>query len=402
MRITQNQVIRDMVYVINKRYSELTYLQEQLSTGKRLLRPSDDPVDTANDLKLRTDLAGLAQFKSNIEDAQSWMNVTETAMTSMNKILQRLRELAVQGSNDTLSSKERAYINKEVEQLTKQFVGLTNTKYKSDYIFSGTETKIPTLVMQSSAANTAQDYADRSMAYFNAAGTAVPATVQLFSGRDGTPITNLIPGTFTLAVGTTTYTEGVDYTLDYAAGTITLLNAALLQDVTPGNAGYAAGQFAISFDYLTKGKNIYGATVSNHGQIYREIDQGISVPINISGDDFLNDPTTGADLVATLIGMGQALLQNDQSGISSSIDRIDSVMKAALSAQSKNGARINRMENTLSRNEAQNNATTELLANLEDAEMTKTVTDFMNTQNIYNAALKSAAGVIQESLVNFL
>jgi flagellar hook-associated protein 3 FlgL len=78
------------------------------------------------------------------------------------------------------------------------------------------------------------------------------------------------------------------------------------------------------------------------------------------------------------------------------------VFTAVLSAQSKNGARINRFDTTLRRNEGQFTNTTELQANLEDAEMTKTITDFMNTQNVYNAALKTAAGVIQQSLVNFL
>ena len=78
------------------------------------------------------------------------------------------------------------------------------------------------------------------------------------------------------------------------------------------------------------------------------------------------------------------------------------VLTAVLSAQAKNGARINRFDTTLQRNEGQFTYTTELQANLEDAEMTKTITDFMNTQNVYNAALKTAAGVIQQSLVNFL
>jgi flagellin-like hook-associated protein FlgL len=116
----------------------------------------------------------------------------------------------------------------------------------------------------------------------------------------------------------------------------------------------------------------------------------------------MNDPATGADLIRTMITLGQDLLQNNRDGIAAAIDRIDNVLKAVLSTQGKNGARINRFDSTLVRNEGQFTNTTELQANLEDAEMTKTVTDFMNTQNVYNAALKSASTVIQQSLVNFL
>jgi flagellar hook-associated protein 3 FlgL len=402
MRITSNQIIKNMVYVINNRFFDMSRLQEQLSTGKRLLRPSDAPVDVANDLKLKTKLAEITQFKSNIEDGLAYMSVTDTAMSSMTELLQRMRELAIEGSTDTMSGDERFYINKEVEQLFRQMVALVDTQYKSDYVFNGTETKVPPLELKSSTANAPENYTDLSMAYFNAGGMAVPATVQLFNGFDDTPISNIIPGTFNLQVGATTYLENTDYTVDYNTGAITLINPALAVDVSPGTANYAWGQFKISFDHLAPGKDIYGSTVSNGGQVHREIETGITMAINISGDEFLNDPTTGSKMLSTIISLGQDLLQNNRDGISAAIDRIDQVLKAVLSAQAKNGARSNRFDTTLQRNEGQFTNTTELQANLEDAEMTKTITDFMNTQNVYNAALKTAAGVIQQSLVNFL
>jgi flagellar hook-associated protein 3 FlgL len=402
MRITANQIIKNMVYVINDRFFDMSRLQEQLSTGKRLLRPSDAPVDVANDLKLKTKLAEIGQFKTNIEDGLAFMNVTDTAMMSMTDLLQRMRELAIEGSTDTMSGNERFYINKEVEQLLRQMVALVNTQYKADYIFNGTETKVPPLVLQTSRGDAPENYTDLGMVYYNAAGAAVPATVQLFNGFDDTPIENIIPGSFTLQVGGTTYLENTDYTIDYVNGTITLINPALAQDVTPGTANYAFGQFKITCDYLAPGKDIYGSAVSNRGQILREIETGITMAINISGDEFLNDPTTGSNLLGTIISLGQDLLQNNRDGIAAAIDRIDQVFSAVLSTQAKNGARINRFDTTLSRNEGQFTNTTELQANLEDAEMTKTITDFMNTQNVYNAALKTAAGVIQQSLVNFL
>jgi flagellar hook-associated protein 3 FlgL len=68
MRITANQIIKNMVYVINDRFFDMSRLQEQLSTGKRLLRPSDAPVDVANDLKLKTKLAEIKQFNRHRDD----------------------------------------------------------------------------------------------------------------------------------------------------------------------------------------------------------------------------------------------------------------------------------------------------------------------------------------------
>ncbi|MDO5576913.1 MAG: flagellin, partial [Fibrobacter sp.] len=88
--------------------------------------------------------------------------------------------------------------------------------------------------------------------------------------------------------------------------------------------------------------------------------------------------------------------------INDAIGEIDSVFNNILSAQSENGAKINRFEVTLSRNENQTIETQSLRSSLEDAEYAETVTDFMLTQNVYNAALQTTAKLIQPSLVNFL
>jgi flagellar hook-associated protein 3 FlgL len=402
MRITANQIIRNMQNIINDRYADLTHLQEESATGKRLRKPSDDPVGVANDLKLKTDIAGLTQFQKNISDGLGFMSVTDTAMNSMNDLLQRMRELAVQGSTDTLTSTERVYLNKEVEQLTRQVASLINTQYKGDYVFSGTQTKISPLALNSSQGNTAEDYANLKMAYYNAAGAPVPATVQLFNGFDNSAIQDIIPGSFNLKVGAVSYTENVDYTVDYKNGTITILNPALAVNTGPGTANYAVGQFKITFDSLAKGKDVFGSTVSNQGTVMREIEHGITAPINISADEFMNNPAIGADLIGTMIGLGQDLLQNNRAGVSTAIDTLDATMKAVIAAQGKNGSRVNRFEATQTRNDGQTTNATDLQSTIEDAEMTTTITNYMNAQNVYNSALKSAAGVIQQSLVNFL
>ena len=402
MRITIKELDRHMMNVLNNRYSDLAKLQEQMSTGKRLQRPSDDPVDVANDLKLTTQAKELQQYKTNINDGLAFMQVTDTAMQSMNTIMQRLRELALQGSSDTLSAKEREFLSKEGDQLFRQLVSLVNTQYKGDYIFSGTQTKIAPLIVNSSSASSAPDYTNLKMAYYNAAGLPVGSTVQINNGFDNSPIKNIIPGSFSLNVAGTDYVENRDYTIDYENGTITILSPALALDVTPGTANYNVNQVSINFDYLGKGKDIYGNTVSNLGTIQREIETGVSMPINITADELTSDVKTGIDMTGTMIRFGQSLLQNNQPGIETAIDEIDVVFKTVLAAQSKNGARINRFETTLDRNGNQSTQTESLQSNLEDAEMADTITKFMLTQNVYNAALNSASKIIQPSLVNFL
>ncbi|MFP4013540.1 MAG: flagellar hook-associated protein FlgL [Chitinispirillaceae bacterium] len=401
MRVTLRSVNLNIQKNISKRYGDLAKLQEQLSTGKRLLRPSDDPIDVTNDLKMRTKQVQMKQYKRNIEDGLAYMGVSSTALTSMNDLLHRMRELAVQASNDTLIDTEREFIQQEVNQLYRQVISVTNTKLKGDYIFNGTQTKIPPFVIESSGTESS-DYASVNMAHYNADSLAAGSTVQLFSGLDNTPVRNIFPGSFKLEVQGTEYEEGVDYTVNYETGELTLQNTDLLEDVSPGTPNYAHGEFAISFDYLTRGKDVYGNTVSSRGEVHREIEEGTSMAINISADDVLRDEKSGLEMMGTLVRYNEALHTNDQQGIQNALDEISSMFDSILNSQSEIGARVNRFEMTLSRNEEQYIEISTLQSSLEDADMADVISRYTLTENVYNAALQTAARVIQPSLANFL
>jgi len=419
MRITYRTINRHMQYVIVNRFNDLAKLQEQLSTGKRLLRPSDNPTDVANDLKFRTKLTQLKQLKKNMQDGLGFMQITDTAMMSMDTLLQRLRELAIQASSDTMSAKERLFIASEVEQLLRQYIALTDTMFKGDYVFAGTETKIMPFPMEESNASSPLDYTNYAMSAYDASAVIPGNPVQIFEAFDPLnpppvpePITNIIPGSFKLVAYGNTYVEGVDYTIDYVTGEITILpgpNAALLSvDVNggtnpgTGNPYYSYNEFQITFEYVGKGENIHGEQVDNNGRILREIESGIVTPINITADELLVDPTTNNNILETIIAFGQSLIQNNQPNIVNSITNIDIGFKTLLAAQAKNGSRINRFDTTLDRNEVQTIETTRLHSELEDAELAETAMKFSIAETVYNAALASAAKIIQPSLVNFL
>lgn len=413
---------RHMLDVINGRYGDMAKLQEQLATGKRLNRPSDDPIDTANALKLRTKDAQFTQFHTNINDGTAFMGVTDTSMVSMNTLMQRTRELALQASSDTMSGTERRYIQKEVDQLVRQMISLGNTNYKGDYIFSGTQTKVQPFPTKESVASLPENYNTRSMIYFDASTLPPGTPVQLRNAFDDSAITNLLPGSFSMASADSggvrhNWVEGTDYSLDYSAGTITILPtgtdpAALAVDVSDGHAfdaglnGYynfvSPNRFTITCEYIGNPQNIYGDIVSNSGDVLREIESGVRMPVNISGDELFADTATGTTMLNTLISFSQDLLYNNRTGIETAITNIDTLFKNILSAQAKNGARMNRFDTTLERNEGQATQSQELLANLEDAELADTATRFAQLQTVYEAALKSAAQIVKPSLVNYL
>jgi flagellar hook-associated protein 3 len=406
MRVTLKSVTGHMQDILAGRYSDLAKVQEQMSTGKRILRPSDDPVGTANDLKLRTTTSLMEQHAKNISDGLGFMSVSDTAMVSMNSIFQRMRELAIQASNDTISPNERIYVQKEVDQLFRQIISLVNTNYKGDYVFGGTQNKIAPFPVESSLAGSPADYQKLRMSYFDGSATGVGVAVQIRNAFDNSAMTNILPGSFKLSNGATTYVEGSDYTIDYTNGAITPLVAALAADLSDGGAftgpNYQQGAFSLTFDRVGRGKDVFGTLVANSGDILREIEPGITMPINIPGDEVITNSMTGTNMITSMIRFSQNLIQNNRQGVSNAIDDIDNVLQAVLTSQTKNGARINRFETTQERNETQVSETYRLRSDLEDADLAETATQFSLMETVYNAALKSAALAIKPSLVDYL
>jgi flagellar hook-associated protein 3 FlgL len=121
----------------------LSQLQNQITTGTRISKPSDDPIGAARSLSLQTSIDQTGQYLTNIDHASSWLNTTESALNTVTDLLQRARELAVQGTSGTLDAQGRSAINSEVQQLQQQALTLSQTKYGASYVFAGTRSDQP-------------------------------------------------------------------------------------------------------------------------------------------------------------------------------------------------------------------------------------------------------------------
>lgn len=141
MRITNGMLSATFMQDLNRNLRGLAKYQHQLATGKRISRPSDDPVAIVHSLRLRSDLGDIEQYGKNADHALAWLNTTETALAQAGDVLQRARELAVYGANGTLPQESRDAIAEEVKQLFDQMVQIANTSYAGQYVFAGTETK---------------------------------------------------------------------------------------------------------------------------------------------------------------------------------------------------------------------------------------------------------------------
>lgn len=141
MRITNKMMTNNMMSNINKNKNLLSKLDEQYSTGKKIQRPSEDPIIAVRALKLRTNLSELNQYyEKNIPDARSWMSVTEEAMKNMNEILTKINSSCVQGATDSLTASDRSSIVETLEEMKKQIYQEGNANYAGRYVFTGYKT----------------------------------------------------------------------------------------------------------------------------------------------------------------------------------------------------------------------------------------------------------------------
>ena len=144
MRITNQMMVNSSISNIQGNKSQLNDLSTQLSTQKKINKPSDDPIIAIRALRLRSSLDEVTQYLGkNIPDASSWLSVTHDALDESNKIIQDLYNYCVQGSTDSYSESERNTLAESLNKLVEAYYEQGNVDYAGRYVFTGHATDKP-------------------------------------------------------------------------------------------------------------------------------------------------------------------------------------------------------------------------------------------------------------------
>jgi len=158
MRITQSALYSRALFDIQRGLFRYSQLQTEVATGRRVNRPSDDPAAALRVLPLRGELRDLAQFGENVALARETLDISAASLEDGSSVMQRVRELATQAANGTLSSSDRASIGAEVDQLLDQMLGIANSRRGERYLFGGTETGSPPFSLETVGGRTRAVY----------------------------------------------------------------------------------------------------------------------------------------------------------------------------------------------------------------------------------------------------
>ena len=377
------------------RQENLANAQEQLTSGKRVNRASDDPAAAA---RAERALAAEARSTANqraVDASDNAMTLSESALGDAGELLQQIREKLVQAGNTGLADADRKSIAGEVSEMRKQLFAIANrTDGSGTYLFGGQSADQPPFIDTVGGVQ----FTGQAGAQQAASGEPLPLTVDgdaaWMSAMSGN-------GVFTTSAITSTGGARID------SGSVTNPQALIGGTYT---VTFSVNAGATAYTVLRNGNPTAQSNVAfSPGQAI-QID-GMSATISGSpanGDVFEMAPSTPISVfdavdqaIADLNTTNRSGTQNAQAA-STNLASIDSVMGQLQSARSQVGATLNRADGVTDRLSALKLASQTERSNAESLDMTQAISDFGNQQTGYDAALKTYSLVQKLSLFNYL
>ena len=295
-RVTQRGASLGTQSNLQRGISQLQGLQDKLSSGREISRPSDSPGGTASALSLRSDIVRQGQFDRNANDGGGWLAEADNALQSSTQVLRRARDLGLSAVNGALSQADREALAVEVDGLRSQLLGLSN------------------------------------------------------STRLGRPLFS-------------------------------------------GNAVQPTGQPDVSYDAT-------GNYVGDSGAVIRQISEGSSVQVNLTGPTVFGP--AGADAFKVLSDLANNIRTNPAIVTSVSIQDLETALNRVQTGLATLGARTNQLETIQSQNARNRDNRISSLNDIESIDIAKTTMDLKLQELAYQASLAAAARVIRPSLMDFL
>ncbi|MGQ9552840.1 MAG: flagellar hook-associated protein FlgL [Anaerolineae bacterium] len=308
MRVTNQMLVRTALRDLQSSMQTLGIYQEQLSSGKRLHRPSDDPFAVERALSFRSELQALEVCKENIDLSRDWLNAGDITLEKMIDVLTRARSAGVRGADDSVGAAARQALANEVAQLLGSALQAANTSSQGRYLFAGYKiNRVP------------------------------------FTGMDAS-----------------------------------------------SNPTNDAAQIA---SVVYNGDN---------GIIVREVEPGVNLEINLTGNEPWLNPTQDGSVFSVLIDLRDALAADDSGAISAAVSKLDECMDLTGQARATTGAKIQRLDLADEKLDSISLGLEELLSKAEDVDMAEAVVHYSQQETVYQAALKVNARVLPMSLLDYL
>jgi len=140
MRVSTPMIMGNLAQRIAANAERLFRLQQQVSSGKRMLAPSDDPTGAERSVQMRSSLARIAQYADNVERASQELKTLDGLVGDLATAIRSARDIALQAANEALSEDSRASLAQQLEDLTRRIMEIGNAESGGYYVFAGYKT----------------------------------------------------------------------------------------------------------------------------------------------------------------------------------------------------------------------------------------------------------------------
>lgn len=339
MRVTNKMLSNSFLTDLSTNLQNMQKLQKQMTSGKEISKPSDDPAKVARAMQLTTDINANKQYNENISNTTNWLDTTDTALGQAGNVLQKIRELLVSSGNAAYGSSERQSIKDELNQRVDELTQILNTNYDGKYIFGGTRGTTKPVATAANGSNNNIGY------NIDPADPAYAIELAKINKKMNVEVS-----------------QGV--TMDY--------------NVTAGDMLQFNNEKGVGCDLSELLK-----AVVNHLDGNLNTSTNTNASINAKYTDAPTDNTTSL------------LTGKDLQDVTDAINNI-------LKVRAQVGAKQNRMDSAKSKNEDETNNMTTILSKTEDIDITQKTMEYATMQTVYMASLQTSARVIQPSLLDYL
>lgn len=446
MRVTTKMYYDQFLTDLQKNLGAMFDANEQLSSGKRVNRPSDDPAAMARIVGYKATLSSFTQYNRAIDSAQSSLSAIDSSFTNLNELMTRARELAVQGANATVDATSRIGIAKEISGLLESAKGIANTQVGNRYIFSGYTSTTPPI-----DTNTGEFVGDSNVFQLDISQNVkvainIPAS-ELFSYRlagtgsvlppysnavaEGDPSGALVTpsgpfaspaavfsatgGSLTVKVGESSVTANI--AAGDLTGTAAAINASALNTVVRAsvvNVGSAtAADYRIVLAPVQTGR-ANEMTVSAAGDAGFNTLNSAAYQKNINNYNYFTDPNDPLynnfnnnylnenNILRALSFLKQSLEHNDAARIGKAIDYIATVSEKVFQIHAEVGSRLNKLDAEASYLGDREDDTRVNLSHDQDADLAKVITDMQQRQTSLDSLRTVSRDLFKNSLFDFI
>ncbi|BBK75621.1 flagellar hook-associated protein FlgL [Clostridium butyricum] len=393
-RITNGMLVENYMTNTNRNLNNMQTLQRQLSSGKEINRPSDNPYKASRTMQLYTEIDANKQYNENIKDVSNWLDTTDTALDQAGKVFARVRELLVTAGNGAYGDDEKKAIQDEIKEKVNELSQILNTNFDGAYIFGGTKSTSKPVTVNS---NGELCYADTDGNAISKTNTGLNIELKdkiTISG--GTPVVekkidNIIKDGTNIKLSV----DGVEYPIE--------VNGAGEKVIKINFVEYKIPDTEIN-DITSKAD----VTLNQIGSDLKvEISQGVFIDYNKSAIDILEYKDKKGDYhnvmdilndIITNLGPG-----GDQSKLTGEcIEQVDAIIGNLLQSRSEVGAMTNRMESAESKNEDENLNMTDILSKTEDIDYAEKMMEYSVMQTIYMASLQTSAKILPTTILDYI